>query len=330
MPAGPAVITSQRLLALLSLLQSNHEWTAPTLASRLRISERTIRRDIDRLRELGYRIDTTRGPEGGYRLGAGESLPPLLFDDEQALAVAITLQTAAITGAGIEEAAARALQTVTRLMPDRLAQRIAGLRVGALASEPRAPRADVDPEVLLRIGEAVQKREEIRFDYATPASDSGAEGGPPRRTEPHHLLLSNGRWYLIGWSTPEDDWRIFRVDRLTLRTHNGRRFDRHEIPGDDPAEFLAARFKGSEQKNRWPCHGKVVIELPAATLAPFAGDGTLEDLGDGRSTYEAGSWSWVSLAALLGRFGAEIDVIEPPELRDAFAELARRYARTAR
>lgn len=321
-------MTSQRLLALLSLLQSNREWTAPTLAARLRISERTIRRDIDRLRELGYRIDTTRGPEGGYRLGAGESLPPLLFDDQQALAVAVTLQTAAITGAGIEEAAARALQTVTRLMPARLAQRIAGLRVGALASESQATRADVDPKVLLRIGEAIQRREEVRFDYA--GSDSGAEGGPPRRTEPHHLLLGNGRWYLIGWSTPEDDWRIFRVDRLTLRTHNGRRFDRHEIPGVDPAEFLAARFKGSDQENRWPCRGRVVIDLPAATLAPFAGDGTLEDLGDGRSTYEAGSWSWVSLAALLGRFGAEIEVVEPLELREAFAELAERYARTGR
>jgi predicted DNA-binding transcriptional regulator YafY len=330
MPAAPAAMTSQRLLALLSLLQSNREWPAPTLAARLSISERTIRRDIDRLRELGYTIDTTRGPDGGYRLGAGEQLPPLLFDDEQALAVAITLRTAVVTGAGIEEAAALALQTVSRLMPARLAQRITQLEIGALASGSQATRVTVDPELLLRIGEAIQKREEICFDYTGSGRDAASADEGPRRTEPHHLLLDNGRWYVIGWSTAHDDWRIHRADRITLRMRNGRRFDRHDIPGGDPAEFLAARFKGSAQRNQWPCVGKVIVALPAATLAPFAGDGTLEDLGDDRCGYEVGSWSWVSLAALIGRFGAEIEVVGPPELRDAFAELAARYTRTAR
>lgn len=329
MPSVAAGMTSQRLLALLSLLQSDREWPAPELASRLSISERTVRRDIDRLRELGYAIDTTRGPDGGYRLAAGERLPPLLFDDEQAVAVALTLRTAAVVGAGIEEAAARALRTVSRLMPTRLSQRITRLEVGALAPGSRSTRASVDPEVLLRIGEAIQKQEEIRFDYAGPGTDARAAELPPRRTEPHHLLLDNGRWYVIGWSSARNDWRVLRVDRLSLRMHNGRRFDRHDIPGGDAAEFLAARFKGSDAENRWPCRGKVIIALPAATLIPFAGDGTLEDLGNGRCSYEAGSWSWGSLAALLGRFGAEIDVVEPTELRDAFAELAGRFARTA-
>ena len=322
-------MTSQRLLALLSLLQSNREWPAPTLAARLSTSERTIRRDIDRLRELGYTIDTTRGPDGGYRLGAGEQLPPLLFDDDQALAVAITLRTAVVTGAGIEEAAARALQTVSRLMPTRLAQRITRLEVGALASGSQQTRVQVAPELLLRIGEAIQKQEEIRFDYADPGKEPTSRDDQPRRIDPHHLLLSNGRWYLIGWSAARDEWRVLRADRITLRMHNGRRFDRHDIPGGDPAEFLAARFKGSDQKNQWPCVGKVIVDLPAATLAPFAGDGTLEDLGGDRSSYEVGSWSWVSLAALIGRFGAEIEVVGPPELQDAFAVLAERYTRTA-
>jgi predicted DNA-binding transcriptional regulator YafY len=322
-------MTSQRLLALLSVLQSNRELPAPALADRLKISERTIRRDIDRLRELGYTIDTTRGKEGGYRLGAGEKLPPLLLDDEQALAVAITLRTAVVTGSGIEEAAARALQTVSRLMPARIAARITRLEVGALASGSSATRAAVPPELLLRIGEAIQKQEEIRFDYAAPGGGPTSSDEPPRRTEPHHLILSDGRWYVIGWSATSDDWRILRADRITLRMHNGRRFDRHDIPGGDPAEFLAARFKGSARKNQWPCVGKVTVAVPAAALAPFAGDGTLEDLGDGRCTYEVGSWSWVSLAALIGRFGAEIEVVSPPELQDAFAELAERYTRTA-
>jgi len=329
MPAGPAAMTSQRLLALLSLLQSNREWPAPSLAFRLSISERTIRRDIDRLRELGYTIETTRGPEGGYRLGAGEQLPPLLFDDEQALAVAIALRTVAVTGAGIEESAAQALQTVSRLMPARLAQRITRLEVGALAPGSQATRVTVDPELLLRIGEAIQKQEELRFDYADSTRNPSATSESPRRTEPHHLLVSDGRWYIIGWSATADDWRIFRADRISLRTHNGRRFDRRDIPGGDAAEFLAAPFKGSSQKNQWPCVGKVIVALPAATLAPFAGDGTLEDLGDGRCSYEVGSWSWVSLAALFGRFAAEVEVVGPAQLRDAFAELAGMYSRAA-
>lgn len=329
MPAGPAATTSQRLLSLLSLLQSNREWTAPTLAARLGVSERTIRRDIDRIRDLGYTIESTRGPEGGYRLGAGEQLPPLLFDNEQALAVAIALRTATVTGAGIEDAAQRALQTVSRFMPSRLVHRIEGMEVAARAPGSDAGRVTVEPTLLLRIGEAIQKQEALRFEYADPRASAARGNEPPRSIEPHHLLLDSGRWYVIGWSATDSDWQIFRADRLTLRMHNGHRFDRHDIPGGDAAEFLAARFKGSNQKNQWPCMGKVIIELPAATLAPFTGDGTLQDLGNGWCSYEVGSWSWVSLAALLGRFGAEIVVLEPPELRHAFTELAERYTRTA-
>lgn len=188
-------MTSQRLLAL---LQSNREWSAPTLSARLRISERTVRRDVERLRELRYRIDTTRGSEGGYRLEAGEQLPPTLFDDEQALAVAVALRTAAVTGAGIAEAAVRAPKTVSRLMPARLAQRIGRLEVGAVAPGSPSSRVVVDPGLLLRIGEAIQWQEQIRFDYADPRRDPIAWDEPPRRTEPHHLLLSVGRWYVIG------------------------------------------------------------------------------------------------------------------------------------
>lgn len=328
MSAVPASLTSQRLLALLSLLQSHREWGAAALATKLQVSERTVRRDVDRLRELGYTIASMRGPDGGYQLGAGEQLPPLLFDEEQAIAIAVALRTASTVGAGIEEGAERALRTISQILPERLARRIALLEVAA-ATTSEAARVEVNSEMLLRIGEAIQRQEEIRFRYQRASLPKTTEERGPRRIEPHHLLLSSGRWYLIGWSAEADEWRILRADRMRLMTHNGRRFTRRTVPGASPSEFLAARFKGSHEGNRWPCVGTVVIDLPAAQLAPFAGDGLLEDLGDGRSRFEVGSWSWNSLATLVARFGAELAVVDPPELRTAFADLAQRSNRAA-
>lgn len=326
MPTTPGSATSQRLLSLLSLLQTRRDWSAPVLASRLRISERTVRRDIDRLRELGYAIDASRGPEGGYRLEAGAELPPLLLDDEQAVAIAIALRLATGAHAGIEDAAERALRTVGRLMPDRLARRIADLQVQTAAPS-GAPGADVTPEILLRIGAAIRSREQLRFDYA---SSSGAPSdGPPRRIEPHHVLVSDGRWYLIGWSVERDDWRVYRVDRMRLRTHNGAVFVPQRLPGGDAAQFLAARFKGSDAGNRWPCIGAVILHLPVHDVLPFVGDGTVEYLDADRCRVESGSWSWVSLAAQFGRFDVDLEVVGPGELRTAFRELADRYGTAA-
>ena len=332
MPTGSSALTSRRLLALLSLLQSPREWPGPVLAARLETTPRTIRRDVERLRELGYAIDTTRGPQGGYRLGAGSELPPLLLDDEQAMAVAIALRTAETTGTALEEAALRALRTVTRLMPDHLATRVGRLEVEAATDRARGDAVRVDPEALLRIGDAIQRREEIRFDRpAEPgAPEADAEPRPPRRLEPHHLVLRTGRWYVVGFSAEHDDWRVHRVDRMALRLHGGRRFTRRTVPGGDAAAFLEARFRGSTAADGgWPCVGTVVLDLPAAEVRPFAGDGTVEDLGSGRCRYRSGSWSWHALAAQLGRFGADLEVVGPPELRDACRELAERYARAA-
>jgi len=317
MPIASAPMTSQRLLTLLSLLQTRRDWPAPTLAKRLDTSERTIRRDIERLRELGYAIDTTRGPDGGYRLGAGAELPPLLLDDGQAVAIAITLRTAGLAAAGIEEDAARALQTVSRLMPDRLTRRIAALEVNAVNGP--AERVVSDPDVLLRIGGAIRATVELRFSYAGKEAE-------PRRTEPHHLLLSGGRWYLLGWTEAVADWRIYRVDRMDLRSHTGRSFEPRVVPGGDPADFLSARFKGSDRVNAWPCIGRATVRLPASQIAPYVGDATLVEVDAESSRIEAGSWSWVGLAASLGRFGADLSDVEPPSLRAAFVELAERYA----
>jgi predicted DNA-binding transcriptional regulator YafY len=320
--------TSARLLALLSLLQARRDWPGALLAQRLEVSPRTVRRDVDRLRELGYPIATTKGPDGGYRLGAGTDLPPLLFDDEQAVALAVALQTtAATTGADIAEASVRALNTLRQVMPARLRHRVDAFDVTVVEQE----NPQVAPRVLGALSAAVRAREVLRFDYDAPSgkADVDAAGTPPRRVQPCHLVTRGGRWYLVGWDLDREDWRTFRVDRITPRIPTGPRFTPREVPGGDVAAFVMARFRGADGSGDWPCRGEVILDLPAADVSPFIRDGLVEDLGAGRCRLVVGSWSWPGLAATIGRFDADIEVLRPPELKDAFAHLARRYTNAA-
>ncbi|MEV7329733.1 transcriptional regulator [Micromonospora sp. NPDC093244] len=312
--------TSARLLALLSLLQARRDWPGTLLADRLDISLRTVRRDIDRLRELGYPIVAVKGPDGGYRLGAGTELPPLLFDDEQAVALTVALQVAATTSGGLADAAARALNTVHQVMPTRLRNRVEALHVTSVERPSARPTAPVDGELLLALGAAVHAHEVLRFDY-------GSADGPARRVEPHHVVTWDGRWYLIAWDLDRADWRTFRVDRMTLRTPNGPRFVPRELPGADVASYLVGTFRGADAGGGWPCRGTVILDLPAATVALYTRDGIIEEAGPGRCRLTLGSWSWPSLAATLARYDADIDVVGPSELTDAFAHLGRRFAR---
>ncbi|MFD2420519.1 helix-turn-helix transcriptional regulator [Amycolatopsis pigmentata] len=326
MPSASSTTTSSRLLSLLSLLQARRDWPGSLLAERLRVSERTVRRDVDRLRELGYPVQAVKGPDGGYRLEAGSQMPPLLFDEEQAVALAVALRIAVGTGAGIEEAAARALTTVRQVLPSRLRQRVDALEISA-AGHGADPQ--VDTGILLTLSAAVRAGEELRFDYRSPGQPEDDEPRPPRRVRPQHLVVRAGRWYVVGWDPDRGDWRTFRADRMTPRVPNGPRFAPREVPGGDVAAFLSARFKGSDSTDAWPCRGEVILGLPAAEVAPFAGDGIVEELGAARTRLTTGSWSWTALAATLARFDTEIEVIGPPELRTAFAELSRRAARAA-
>ncbi|CAM3312179.1 YafY family protein [Kibdelosporangium persicum] len=305
--------TSGRLLSMLSLLQARRDWPGALLAERLQVSQRTVRRDVDRLRELGYPIAAIKGPDGGYRLDAGTDLPPLLFDDEQAVALAVALQ---ITSGVIGEAAARALNTVRQVMPARLRRRIDTLRVSAV----ERPNPPVDSGVLMALSAAVHAREVLRFDYATT-------DGPPRQVQPHHLVTWGGRWYLVAWDLDRDDWRTFRVDRITPRVPTGPRFTPRELPGGDVAAFVANRFQGSD--SGWPCRGEVILDLPADVVSTYTRDAVVEELGPDRCRLLAGAWSWPALAAMIGRFDADIEVVGPPELKAAFARLARRYAKAA-
>ena len=322
--------TTSRLLNLLSLLQTRRDWPGSVLAERLNISHRTVRRDVDRLRELGYSIRATMGVDGGYRLDAGSELPPLLFDDDQAIALAVSLQAATATGVGIEEAALRALTTVRQVMPSRLRHRLGALDFTTIPSRPGdAVPAVVSADVLIALSSAARAAEVLRFDYASGRPDDASEPAPPRRVEPHHVVTSHGRWYLVAWDLDRDDWRIFRADRISPRTPTGPRFAPREIPGGDVSEYVSGRFRGAESSNQWPCIGKVILGRPARYVRQFAGDGIVEDLGPEHCSLETGSWSWIALAATLNRFDTDVEVVGPPELTEAFGELATRNGATA-
>lgn len=319
-PESSSPSTSRRLLSLLTVLQSRRDWPAAALAGRLDVSARTIRRDVDRLRELGYEIDAMRGPAGGYRLRAGTYMPPVAFADDQAVAVAVALRLAASSGGPLAEAAEEALSVVSRLLPASLGRRAQRFAVEAVAP---AGAVGVEPGVLSAVEAAIAADEEIRFDY-------GGSEGPVRVTEPHHLLWHSGRWYLLAFTSERDGWRVYRVDRLRLKSHRGRRFTRREVPGGDPARYLEGRFRGGDESGGWPCRGEIVVEASREELEPHVVDGTLLDAGEGRARVGLGSWSWGALAAECLRFDRPIADAHPAALRDALAEVARRAAVAAR
>lgn len=313
--------TSARLLSLLSLLQARRDWPGQLLADRLEVSPRTVRRDVDRLRDLGYPVRATKGPDGGYRLDAGADLPPLLFDDDQAIAVAVALQTATTTVAGIEEGALRALATVRQVMPARLRQRVDALQVTTVDRYADTRRTKVDSDQLIAVGMAVRAREVLRFDYTTPGASD--EWVPPRKVEPHHLVTWGGRWYLVAWDLDRKDWRTFRVDRMTPKTPTGPRFTPRELPAPDVATYISSRFKSRDQ---WPCQGEAILQAKAADIAQWADRRAIvEEITPTSCRLIMSAWSWTGLAATFGMFECDLEFVGPQELKNAAAHLAARY-----
>jgi predicted DNA-binding transcriptional regulator YafY len=314
--------TSARLLSLLSLLQARRDWPGALLAERLEVSPRTVRRDVDRLRELGYPVRATKGPDGGYRLDAGADLPPLLFDDDQAIAVAVALQTATTTVTGIEEGALRALATVRQVMPARLRQRVDALQVTTVDKYADRRRTLVDSDHLIAIGTALRAREVLRFDYASPGATDD-EWLPPRKVEPHHLVTWGGRWYLVGWDLDRNDWRTFRVDRMTPKTPTGPRFTPRELPAPDVASYISSRFTGQDQRN---CRGEAILQAKASDIARWAGrEAIVEEITPTSCRLVLTAWSWTGLAATFGMFECDLEFVGPQELKDAATHLAARY-----
>lgn len=314
--------TSARLLRLLSLLQTHRDWTGTELAGRLDVTPRTVRNDVERLRNLGYPVHATRGAAGGYRLGAGASLPPLLLDDEEAVAVAVGLRTAAGgTVSGIEETSLRALAKLEQVLPSRLRRRVNALQTYTVpVPGQEGPR--VDSEVLTTIAAACRDHERLRFDYR---DHSGAE--TLRNVEPYRMVNWGRRWYLVAWDMQRDDWRIFRVDRVSPRTPTGPRFTPRDLPAEDIAEYVSARVAAAP----WRTRVRVVVKAPAAEIGArvpaFAG--SVEPLDDDTCVFSTGADNPETLAIWLGMLGADFTVENAPELVEHLRSLAERYARAA-
>ena len=317
--AGP----SARLLALLSLLQTGRAWSGPELADRLEVTGRTIRRDIDRLRDLGYPIEATIGAIGGYRLVAGAAMPPLLLDDEEAIAIAVGLRTAASNPiAGIEDASIRALAKLEQVLPMRLRQRVAALSA-ALLQFPGfgGPlRAGVNAVTLSIVARAIADRARIRFRY------TAFDGGTSRRTvEPDRLVANSRVWYLVAWDTDREDWRMFRVDRIEDPWSVPGRFNRHELPAPDAAAYVASRLSELAPTGRAVATLHAPIEVVRPHLADGVGRFEPIDAAHCRVTLEPDTIQW--LAFRLTALGVEFEVHEPPELIAYLREIGARTLR---
>lgn len=306
--------TSARLLALLSLLQVRQEWTGTELADRLNITTRTVRRDVDKLRELGYPVDATVGVGGGYRLGAGAEMPPLLLDDQEVLAVALGLN-AVTTGsvADMEEASVGALTKLRQVMPSRLRHRLDAIMVDAVPRE--SSSSTVSAETLTEISTACHRCERLRFDYRK------ADGAETRReVEPYRVVRAGLRWYLVGWDLARDDWRSFRIDRMTPKTPTGPRFSPRELPEGGAAGYLAKSLGAVYRA----ATARVRIHAPVETIAPMVHDswGTVEAGDEDSCEIQVYSTSLTSIARWLRAFDADFTILEPAELRAECAAVA--------
>jgi predicted DNA-binding transcriptional regulator YafY len=311
--------TSARLLRLLSLFQARRDWTGTELAARLGVTTRTIRNDVDRLRELGYPVDARPGVAGGYRLGTGGALPPLLLDDEEAVAVAVGLRTAASGSiAGIEETSVRALAKVQQVLPARLRHRVSAFQSSTLPMPAPGPR--VDPDVLTMIAGACRDRERLRFGYR---AHSGVDSR--RDVEPYRLVHHRQRWYLVAWDLDRDDWRTFRVDRVEPRPPTGPRFTPRPLPPDREIAAQVARGVGEAV---WRYRARVVVQAPAAYVrARLPIPVEVEPLDGNRCAFEPGSDHPQMLALYLGLLDADFTIVDSPELVAALGTLVDRYRR---
>ena len=312
--------TAARLLALLSLLQSRPDWSGTELAQRLGVSTRTIRNDVDRLRELDYPVDATRGAAGGYRLGAGGKLPPLLLDDEEAVAVAIGLRAA--TGiAGIGESSARALAKLEQVLPSRLRPTVAA--IGSVVDRAPenvgtdAPDPEVDPAVLAAIAAAIRDEEWLRFD----------DRGAARLVEPYRLLSWQRRWYLVARDPASGEWGVFRADWIEPRMPTRRRFPPVPLPGGDYTAFAMRSIAMSG----WNVHARLRVAAPAAAVIARINPtvGVVEAVGDDASVLVTGADSLDTIAAYIGMLNMDFTVESPAELVPLLRTLSERYARAA-
>jgi predicted DNA-binding transcriptional regulator YafY len=312
--------STARLLRLLSLLQTHRYWPGGELADRLEVSGRTLRRDVERLRELGYPVQAQRGVDGGYQLAAGAALPPLVLDDEEAVALAIALMNAAGSSvAGVAEAAVRALVKVTQVLPKRLQRRVDTLRGMTEPIGSPMAAASVSPAALATVAQACRDSDRLEFGYQ--AADGTAS---ERRVEPHRLVSLGRRWYLVGYDLTRHEWRTFRLDRLSDPVPTGVRFAPRRLPAPDAASFVRAGLREA------PAQHLVTAEVagPADSVRSRIGRWA-EVVARSESActvhIRADSMDWAVLA--LGMCGADFRVTGPPEFSAYIAEWATRLTR---
>jgi predicted DNA-binding transcriptional regulator YafY len=310
-----------RILRLLSLLQSRRHWEGSDLAGRLGVSPRTLRRDIDRLRDLGYPVEARRGVDGGYRLAAGAVLPPLLLDDEEAVAIGVGLQSAVQAGTviGIEEASVRALGKLTQVLPSRLRRRTEALAAMTVPAPWTEAAAGVDADVLVSLAQACRDGERVAFAYTARTGER-----TNREVDPFRLVLLGRRWYLVAWDLGRFDWRTFRLDRLAEPRPTGARAVPRHLPADDAAAFV----RSSLDNVPWRHRVEVLIDAPADVVRQRIGPwGTLEAAGPARCRLlmTTDSLDWAMLA--LGNAAADFEVMSPPELVEHLREKSARFGR---
>ncbi|GFH39451.1 helix-turn-helix transcriptional regulator [Streptomyces pacificus] len=316
--------TPARLLNLLSLLQTPREWPGSELAERLRVSPRTIRRDIGRLRELGYPVEATKGSVGGYRLVAGAAMPPLLLDDEEAVAIAVGLRAGAGHAVeGMDEASVRALAKLEQVLPARLRRRVSSLQSATIPLT-RGDGATVDPHTLTSLAATVTGQERLRFGYR-----SGAGAESKRLVEPHRLVSTGRRWYLVAYDLGREDWRTFRVDRVREPFGTGARFTPRELPaGGDAAEFLAASMTRNQPELALDITFAAPAERIASRLPGYLGrpEPTGPDSCRLRSSSQD-SLEWIALRLAL--LDCEFTVHEPAALTELLGRLGARLTQAS-
>ncbi|MEV7418623.1 YafY family protein [Streptomyces sp. NPDC089919] len=300
--------TSARLLRLLSLLQAHREWTGADLAERLGVTARTVRRDVDRLRELGYPVNASPGTGGGYQLGAGAELPPLLLDDDEAVAVAVGLRTAAGNGVeGIGEASVRALAKLEQVLPGRLRRRVSALNEFTVPMLRGPARATVDASVLTELAAVCRDGERLRFAYRDHNGDSSR-----RTVEPFRLVCTERRWYLVAWDVDRADWRTFRADRIEPRPPHGPRFAPRPGPAEDLAGYVSKGVSQGAYAQQAVLRLHCAPEEAVSAVSPS--DGVLEAEPGGTTLLRTGGASLDLLVIHVLMLGVEFEVLEPPEL----------------
>ena len=310
--------TSARLLRLLSLFQAQRYWSGAELSRRLEVTGRTLRRDVDRLRSLGYPVHSNSGVEGGYQLGAGATLPPLLLDDDEAVAVALGLRTSAQSGIrGTEEASLRALLKLEQVLPPRLRHRVLALHGFVVPLERRGP--SVDANLLSAIAGACRDCECIRFRYQDRTGSASQ-----RAVGPHRLVHTGYRWYLVAWDLGREDWRTFRIDRIDGKPKSSTRFKPRKPPEGDFAKFVSK----SLSQVPYPVRARITLHAPLETLTkripPSAG--VLESIDEQSCLLRTGSYSVEGIAMHLSWLGVDFRVHEPPELIEYVRKLAGRFS----